>query len=53
MTTKPIKQICPECVGKGKRPGTRVYDYVRGDRTEWCIRCDGHGEIVIGYEDAS
>lgn len=37
---------CRECNGSGG--SVRVADYVRGDRTEFCIRCDGDGRVYVG-----
>ncbi len=44
---KPGHVICDECGGKGG--GKRRSDYVRGySHTDWCIRCNGYGEVYIG-----
>jgi DnaJ-class molecular chaperone len=47
MTDSPDQyKTCPKCHGTGG--ATRVSDYVRGDRTEFCSRCDGDGRLYIG-----
>jgi len=52
MTTF-IRKPCPDCVGAGKPSSTRVTDYVRGDRTEFCARCDGDGFLRVRESDWS